>query len=343
LPNTRDFALMAAMPIRGSKRCPLCGKRPYDQTLEACPECRIPYAYDYEANPDAPPVRLTAEQLQAMRWQVLASWKLWAVLVIVVAAASWGVVQYANWTLDQRTGSYLSKLDEKSNTRLKQAYDRAARDISQQMSNQVASEFRSERVRSMVSQYALEHAQEAFTNFVWPSLDAFRQKLDQADAQLAASTNSLARLSKQVRDAQLQATQLATPAVASPAPVEPAHLSLVNQNVTRNGPGFLLTLVFKATTSKPMGEVELVAGTYEQTARILHFAAPGAFQSEEPVMNDYGDAARLKFTPARGEVPILVELGLTAPTIVKLTGDALEQELIVPVAANRMQLPSGSK
>ena len=56
-------------------------------------------------------------------------------------------------------------------------------------------------------------------------------------------------------------------------------------------------------------------------------------------MNETGDAARLRFTVSGSEPPPLV-LELSAPTIVKLTGDALQQDVTVPVAADRLQLPS---
>jgi len=244
----------------------------------------------------------------------------------------------AHWSLDRRTAAYVSTLDDKASNRLGLAYDRISKDLSQQMSNQVASEFRSARIQAMVEQVALDHAREMLTNAIWPSLEAFRQKIELADAQLAASTNALARLSKELREGQ----RVATPWLPATTD-EPALLSLVSQNVTRNGTNYVLALIFKKTNSRPMGNVDLVAGTFEQTAKISTFTAPGAAWSDEPVMNDFGDAGRLKFTVARGDVPVLVELELTAPTIVKLTGEALEQELVLPVSANRMQPPPSGR
>jgi len=330
---------MKSMLVRSTKRCPQCGKRPYDQRLETCPTCCVPYAYEYLSEP-APPTEtgLSSDRLQALGRQLLRSWQFWAGLAVVVAAASWGVVLVANWSLDRRTTDYLGTLDDKVNQRLKLAYDRMSKDLSRQMSNQVASEFRSARIHGLVEQYAIDRVQSMLTNAVGPSLDAFRQKIELADAQLANSTNELVRLSNSLREAQRATAQLPSPAVNNPA-----LLTLVSQRASRDGTNFILHLVFKSTNGKPAGHVDLIAGTFEQTAKILSFAAPGAAQSEEPIINDIGDAARLKFTVARGDQPVLVELVFSDPTIVRLTGDALEQELILPVSANRMQLPAGTK
>lgn len=297
------------------------------------------YAYEYAFEPVPPiPLQLTSNQLKAVGMQILGSWKFWGGLALVVAAAAWVVVQMTHWSLDRRTASYLSTLDVKSSNRLELAYDRISKDLSQRMSNQVVSEFRSARIQATVEQVTLDHAREMLTNAIWPSLEAFRQKVELVDTQFAESTNALARWSKELWDGQ----RVATPLLSATAN-EPALLSLVSHNVTRNGTNYVLTLIFKKTDSRPMGNVDLVAGTFEQTAKISTFTAPGAAQSDEPVMNDFGDAARLKFTVARGDVPILVELELTAPTIVRLTGDALEQELFLPVSANRMQPPPSDR
>jgi hypothetical protein len=327
------------MSIRGSKRCPQCGKRPYDQLLETCPECRVAYAYEYAFEPvPQGPLLLTPSQVKAVGWQILRSGKFWGGLVLVVLVAAWSIVPIVQWSLDRRTASYLGALDVKSSNRLELAYDRISLDLSQRMSNQVVAEFRSARIQDAVEQVARDHARELLTNAVWPSLETFRQKVRLAETQFAESTNAIARLSKELREGQRAATPL-FPATAD----DPARLSLVSHNVTRNGTNYVLTLIFKKTDSRPMGNVDLVAGTFEQTAKILNFTAPGAAQADEPVMNEFGDAAQLKFTVARGDVPVLVGLELTAPTIVRLTGDALEQELVLPVAASRMQPPPGDR
>jgi hypothetical protein len=43
------------------------------------------------------------------------------------------------------------------------------------------------------------------------------------------------------------------------------------------------------------------------------------------------------------DVPVIVELEFSAPTIVKIVGDALEEELTIPVASDKMQMPLGVK
>ena len=68
----------------------------------------------------------------------------------------------------------------------------------------------------------------------------------------------------------------------------------------------------------------MIAGTYRQTAKILNFASVTPGQSEPAVMNDLGDAARLKFNPARSDTPVVIALELTGPTIVRVSGDVLE-------------------
>jgi hypothetical protein len=151
---------------------------------------------------------------------------------------------------------------------------------------------------------------------------------------LTHTTNDLAVLSNNVHLAQVAVSQMAG-TVAD----DPALLTLVDKNVARDGTNYDLTMFFRPTNNKPVGTVELMAGTYRQTARIVNFTARNVDQSDPPVMNDIGDAAKLRFTVSHADAQIVVELTLSAPTLVKLVGDELAEELTLPVAVDQMQLP----
>ena len=311
------------------RRCPQCGQRTSDLLLAQCPYCRVALVSDGGSQM----TELTPEQVNTVARHILGSWKFWAGVAMVVALAAWGIIQVAERFIDLRANDYLNTLEQKATNHI------AA--VSGQISNQVVHEFQQPRIRATMEQIAADRANDVFTNAIWPSLEAFRLSLDEATAQLAKSTNDLAALAKEVKAAQRKVAPTPVPAGASDATPK---LALVDQAVARNGSNYILSLFFKATGSQPVGSVELIAGTYRQTARILNFASvTPAGQTEPAVMNDVGDAARLKFTPLRSDAPIVIALELTAPTIVRVSGDALEGDLTIPVAAEKLPAPTVSK
>jgi hypothetical protein len=300
-----------------NKRCPRCGKKPADVRLVQCPDCLV--AFEYEP---ARTTGLTPLQAAAVTKQVLGSWKLWLTVVALVGGTTAGMVEFVN----VRT----QEIREEA-ARTQQVNAQALED---RISNQIALEFQQPRVEAAIERVAEQKAGEMLTNAVWASLEQFREKLKKANDQLAGTTNDLAKLSNDVHAAQLALAQM-TPT----GPDNPALLTLVDKTVTRDGTNYDLTLFFRPTNGKPVGTVELMAGTYRQTARILDFTARNVDQSDPASMNDAGDAARLKFTVTHVDSPVVVELALSAPTIVKIVGDELAEDLTLPVAADQMQLP----
>jgi hypothetical protein len=305
-----------------NKRCPRCGKRPLDARLVQCPDCRVPF--EYEASPAA--AALTPAQLAAVTKHVLESWKLWLALVVVVGVMTAGVVEFI--TLKAQAAREEAGRDAQAN-----ASATAAR-IAEGISNQIAAEFQQPRIQATIERVASEKAGDIFTNAVWASLDQFREKLQAANEQLTRTTNDLAALSNNVHQAQMAAAQLAG-AVSD----DPALLTLVDKSVTRDGTNYDLTMFFRPTNHKPVGTVELMAGTYRQTAKIVNFTARNVDQADAPVLNDIGDAAKLKFTVSHPDAQVVVDLTLSAPTLVKLVGDELAEEITLPVAIDQMQLP----
>lgn len=304
-----------------NKRCPRCGKRPLDVRLVQCPECRVPFEYD------APPVSdLSSAQVAAVTRQVLASWKLWLVLIAIIGVAAAGVVEFVNHSSQQ--------LREQVSAQGEELAQRNDAKIAEGISNQVAGQFAQPQVQATLERVAQQRAAEILTNSVWSSLEQFREKLTAANQQLTGATNDLASLATNIHTAQMSLAQL----TGNGSPDDPAQLTLVDKSVTHDGTNYDLTLFFRSTNNKPVGAVELVAGTYRQTARITGFTARNVDQLEAPVMDDVGDAARLKFTMSRGDVPVVVEMALSGPTIVKVVGDALAEELTLPIAADQMQL-----
>ncbi len=275
---------------------------------------------------------LTPDQLSIIAKLILGSWKFWAGVAMVVALAAWGVVEVAERLIDQRATNYLNTLEQQATNHIGVA--------SGQISNQIVREFQQPRIRAAMEQIASDRANDIFTNSIWPSLEAFRQSINEANAQLAKATNDLAALAKDVKAAQRKATPTST---ASSGLDAASKLTLVDQAVARNGSNYILSLFFKANGSQPVGNVELIAGTYRQTARILNFAAVTPGQSKPAVMNDVGDAAQLKFTPLRSDAPIVIALELTAPTIVRVSGDELEGDLTIPVATDKLPVPTAAK
>jgi hypothetical protein len=120
-------------------------------------------------------------------------------------------------------------------------------------------------------------------------------------------------------------------------------LLLVCQTVSAYGANYILTVFFKQTSSNPIGPVSLIAGTLQTTpAKIVSIGLLSQEPSQPMVLNDTRDAAQLNFTVTGGDVPI-VALEVTAPTIVQFTSDALAQELMLPVAAEKMVAPSAAR
>ena len=312
-----------------TRRCPKCGQRTTDLLLAQCPYCRV--ALVSEGGPQM--TGLTPEQVGAVARHILGSWKFWAGVVMLVALAAWGIIEVSQRFIDRRANEYLSTLEQKATNHIGTAFG--------QISNQIVREFQQPRIRATMEQIAADRANDFITNAVWPSLEAFRQGIEEANAQLARSSNDLATLTRNVKAAQRKAspTSPTTSAAAETAP----KLTLVDQSVSRNGSNYILSLFFKPNGNQSLGSVELVAGTYQQTAKILNFAAVTPGQTEPAIMNDFGDAARLKFVPRGGDSSIVIALELSAPTIVRVSGDALEGDLTIPVAADKLSAPTASK
>ena len=344
------------MPDVMMKRCPQCGQRTTNLELARCPYCEV--ALVMENTPQG--AALTREQAQLVTRQILGSWKLWAAAIVLVGGAAWGVAQMSQRIIDARSKAYLSTLEEAATNRLAVASTK----ISKQVSDEIEAQFKQARIQAAMEQVAKERVNEALTNSIWPSLEAFQQSIKWANSQLAKSTNELARLDKDIKAAERQAAraQIAggvpvpaasqpkaaasavPPALVSNAAPTPAggtgKLTLATETVTPSGQNYIITIFFKPTSvNTPIGPVSLVAGTYRQTARIVNFALVTPGQSQPMTLNDTGDAAQLKFTVAAGDAPA-VALELTAPTFVHVTGDMLADELTLPVAADKLALPA---
>jgi len=284
---------------------------------------------------------LTPEQLRFVARHILRSWKFWGCLVLIVAAAGLGVVALAQHIIDLRSAEYLKSIQEKTSGQLA--------GVSGQISNQIAFEFNQPRIQSAIDRVARDRAAELLTNAVWPSLEAFQIAVDQARVKLARSSNQLAFLESQIRSASLRMTNPVDLSVgrnaqaASPTPqasTGSTKLALIDHGVTMHGNNYLLSLNLKKSGGTPIGVIELVAGTYKQTAKILGFSCAAPDQSPAPVFNSEGDAADLTYFASSDETTVLLEL--SGPTIVRFSGDALEGDLTLPVAADKIKLAPAS-
>jgi hypothetical protein len=337
------------MPDVTMKRCPQCGQRTTNLELAQCPYCRVALVTET----GVPGAGLTREQAQLVARQILGSWKLWAVIIVLVAAGAWGVVQVSQRIIDARSKAYLSDLETKATNRLAVA----SAEIAKQVSNQIQAELRQPRVQAAMEQMARDRVSEAMSNSLWPSLEEFQRSLYRASSQLARSTNELAKLDKDIKAAETKVAEAKVPQPAAAATTAPAtqppaaakapvpstggttKLTISTQTVMQNGQNYLLTIFFKPTSQTAIGPVSLIAGTFKQTARIANFVLVTPGQSQPMMLNETQDAAQLQFNVAGGDAPA-VAIELTAPTIVRVTGDALAEELTLPVAADKMTLPA---
>ena len=302
-----------------NKRCPQCGKRPADRRLVQCPECRVPFEYE-----EAGTVELTPAQMAAITRHVFSSWKLWVVLLILAA----GVFAGIRATIENKTKQIEQTLAQSNAAQI----NAATTDYSERVKEQIAAEFKQPRIQAAIEQAATSKVNEVLTNEVWASLEVLRENVREATTKLASATNDLAQLAVNVKAAQHTVGQLSG---AGDAPL----LTLVDQSVTRRGTNFVLTMFLRPTNDKPLGGVELVAGTYRRTARIINFTARNVDQSEPATINADGDAGSLKFTVTKVDAPITVEMELSAATIVRVVSDSLDQDLTLQVAVEQMRMP----
>lgn len=307
-----------------NKHCPRCGKRPLDLRLVQCPDCHVPF--EYEATPA---VVLTPAQMAAVTRHVLGSGKLWVTLAVALVLVTAGVVAFVKLTAKD-LDTKLQQVAAHQGATSAQIYDA--------ISNQVAMQFNSPNIQATIERVASEKAANTITNAVWSSLESFRTDLREAHAQLARARGEIAILSNDVKTVQLAAGQ-----VLSIVSNDPPFLRLVDQAVTHTATNYTLTLLFRPSNGNNVGPVEIAAGTYRQTARILSFTARNVLRVEPTSINDVGDAADLRFTAGQVDTPILLELVLSDPTIVRLMSDSLEQELTLPVAVENMRLPRASR
>lgn len=345
------------MPDVTMKRCPQCGQRTANLELAQCPYCRVALVTET----GVPSAGLTREQVQMLARQILGSWKLWAALVVLVAAAAWGVTQVSQRIIDARSKEYLQALGAEATNRIAAA----SAEISKQVSNQIHSELRQPRMQAEMEQMAKDRVNDAMSNALLPSLEEFERSLFKASSQLSRSTNDLAKLDQDIKAAEHKmalaqvttpappaATHAAAPASAvtpatsnAPAPSTPgtSKLTMSTQSLMQNGQDYVVTVFFKQTSSTPIGQVTLEAATLVTSgAKIINFGLVTPGKSQPVVMNDAQTAAQLAFNVNGGDVPA-VAVEVTGPTIVQVSGDALASTLMLPVAPEKLSLPSTAR
>jgi hypothetical protein len=305
-----------------TKSCPRCGKRPLDPRLEQCPYCGVPF--------QLVPTNLTQEQLSAMTRYVLRSGKFWSVVgavLILITVALAGLVHEEN-------GRLSNEIARNSSNQI----TAATGEISERVSGEIAAEFQQPRIQAAIERVASAKAAEAISNGVWGPLEAFSSEMKEAQARLAQTRSDLDNMSNTLNTARIAAGHVLA-AVSN----EPPFLQLVDQAVTFNGSNYVLALSFKPSNSNPVGSVQLAAGTFMQTARIVSFTASNVEHVEPLSLDDAGDAAVIKFSAGAVDAPIIVALEITDATIVRMVSDSLEQPLTLPVHAELMRVPRASR
>lgn len=340
------------MPETIKRHCPQCGRKAHDRLLVQCPDCHVSFVLDEQPAPTT----LTPEHLQLLAAQVFGSWKFWAALLVVVGLAAWAIVTVADRVIDSRARAYMSTLEQNSTNRIRATVG--------QISNQIVAEFRQPRIQLAIEEAARQRANEIITNGVRPSLESLLDQMDAAAGQLLRSSNLLAQLERDALAAQkriptpapaapVEAQTTTNPPVAStPAPkTTPAasnnpapddgslKLNLASQNITPAGNHYFVTLMFKPNSSTASGLVTMDVGTFNHTATVVNFSAVGS--PADPIFNATGDAARLQFNVTPGLTPTVV-VELSAPTIVRLSSDALVSDITIPIAWDKATLPTTS-
>jgi hypothetical protein len=300
-----------------TKSCPRCGKRPLDLRLEECPYCGVPF--------ELVPTNLTEEQLSAMTRHILRSGKFWSVVGGSLLAVALALAVLVHWE-----NSRVSRAVADSTAR-QIAF--ATGNVSERISAEIAAEFQQPRIQAAIERVASQKAADAISNAVWPSLEVFRSEFKAAQTELARTKSDLASFSNDLSTARIAAGQILA-AVSN----EPPFLQLVDEVTNFNGSNFVLTLAFRPSNANS-GPVELAAGTWRQTSRIISFTARNVDHVDPPAINDFGDAAVLKFTTGRTGAPILVDMELTDGTILRIMSDSLEQALTLPMHPELMRVP----
>lgn len=351
------------MPEAINRHCPRCGRKAHDRLLVQCPDCRVPFVPE---EPSSAPAEVMPDAVRLLAAQVFGSWKFWAALIVIVAGAAWAIVSVADRMIDARAKAYLNTLSQQATNHIGS--------VSSQISNQIVQEFRQPRIKAAIEQAARDKAAEIITNGVRPSLNAFEDALDVATSRLAHSSNTIAQLERNAQEAQRripppetfaqrQAPQApaptnpptsvaatgtaaapkpaSAPAAGNPSDTGPVKLSLSNQSIQPSGTGFLVTLNF-ALNNNNSGTVDMMAGTYRQTAKIVNISPVGAAPIGPPQFTPGGDAAKIQFNVTAGQPPTVV-LELSAPTIIRIESDSFDNDLTIPVAADRMQIPPPTK
>ena len=134
------------MPDVTMKRCPQCGQRTTNLELTRCPYCEV--ALITETSPQG--AALTSEQARLVTRQILGSWKLWAVAIVLLAGAAWGVAQISQRIIDARSNAYLSKLEETTTNRIAVSSSK----ISKQVSDEIEAQFKQARIQAAMEQAA---------------------------------------------------------------------------------------------------------------------------------------------------------------------------------------------
>jgi len=305
-----------------TKSCPRCGKRPLDPRLEQCPYCGVPF--------ELVPTSLSPEQLTAVTRHILRSGKFWAVVIALLAVVTAVLAGLIHW----ENGHVTDNVARNSSNQIAAVTG----SISKQISSQIAAEFEQPRIQATIESVASQKASQSISNAVWGSLEAFRTEVREAQVQLIRTKGDLAALSNDLVTAQIAAQH-----VLSTVSNQPPYLQLVDQAVNFNGSNFVLALSFKPSNSNPVGQVDLAAGTYRQTARILAFTAHNVESVAEPTINAAGDGAVLHFTANKVDGLVIIELVFSDATIVRLESDTLEAPLTLPVAVDQMRLPRASR
>jgi len=300
------------------RRCPECGKKPADRLLVQCSDCRVPFVYAREAD-----AGLSTAQIDAVARYVLTSWKFWAGVLVVMTIAVVGVGEILEHFIDDRANRKFTELEQKTAGNNSAAF--------QQISNQINAEFRQPRIRSTIEQVAADRANDFITNSLHPSIETLQAGFDQARSRLMNSSNELAKLEADIKAARTNISQASGD--------NAGRLTLTDTAITNNGSNYVLTMYFKVTGDLPPGPIDIFAGTYKQTARILSFVVSPPNQAEPAIMSEAGDAARLKLNVV-DRAPVL-GLELNAATIVKLVSGVFESDITLPVAVDKIHLPAG--
>ena len=268
------------------------------------------------------------------------------------------MVLVADRVIDARAKVYLSTLERQATNHIGSAFG--------QISNQIALEFRQPRIKAVIEQAARDRSMDVFTNKVRPALEAFQDAIDLANSQLARSSNIIAQLESEALAAQRRI----------PPPTPTPASSTTHSGPGRNGSNRASGQTSTDSICGCVGEIDFNQSHGEPNRDGLHLDAFFPGQQRRFQWFRHRGCRHLQANRAHIELRLPEFQSLRSAHLlcnwrcrsikihhyfwrgpdvgagtfrselsskVRLVSDSFDTDLTIPVAAEKMQLPTAGK